>query len=173
VQTATGLPLTFEFLANSRAQERLVLTYARALAPLGITLNLRLVDSAQYEARLKDKNFDMVQTFWAASLSPGNEQVGRWGSSSADSTGARNYAGIKSPAVDAMIQAILAARGAETFTSAVRALDRVLRSGRYVIPLYHLPDIWVAHRAHLQGPDVLANAGFDLDSWWVAKARTP
>jgi peptide/nickel transport system substrate-binding protein len=169
VHTATGKQLAFEVLATSRAQERLVLTYQRALEPLGIALTLRQTDSAQYEARLKDGSFDMIQTYWASSLSPGNEQVNRWGSRSADQTGARNYAGIKNPAVDAMIQAILAARGAEEFRSAVRALDRVLRSGTYVIPLYHLPNVWVAHKATLKGPEKAPNGGFDLDTYWLAK----
>ncbi len=168
LHAATRKPLAFEVLANSRAQERLLLTYARALEAVGITLTLRLIDSSQYEARLKDSDFDMIQTHWATSLSPGNEQTVRWGSSSADTQGARNYAGIKNPAVDAMIQTVLAARGAEDFTSTVRALDRVLRSGHYVLPLYHLPNIWVAHKAALKSPEILPNSGYDLDTWWLA-----
>jgi peptide/nickel transport system substrate-binding protein len=167
----TRQALAFDVLANRRAQERLLLTYQRALEPLGIRMNVRLVDSAQYEARLKDGDFDVVQTFWASSLSPGNEQTNRWGSAAADAPGARNYAGVKSPAVDAMIQALLAARGQDEFTSAARALDRVIRSGHYVLPLFHLPEVWVAHRAALRGPEttVLPNGGFDLDLWWVAR----
>jgi peptide/nickel transport system substrate-binding protein len=167
VHTITKKPLTFDVLANTRSQERLLLTYARALEAVGITMTLRLVDSSQYEARLKDSNFDMIQTYWASSLSPGNEQTVRWGSAAAETQGARNYAGIKNPAVDAMIQAVLSARGAEAFTSAVRALDRVLRSGHYVLPLYHLPNVWVAHRASIKGPDLLPNGGYDLDLWWA------
>jgi peptide/nickel transport system substrate-binding protein len=169
VHAVTRKPLAFEVLANTRAQERLLLTFARAIEPLGIAMTLRLVDSSQYEARLKDSAFDMIQTAWPSSLSPGNEQTGRWGSSSADVAGTRNAAGVKSPAVDAMIQAVLAARGAEDFTSAVRALDRVLRSGHYVLPLYHLPTVWVAHKASIKGPDVLPNSGYDLDSWWQVR----
>lgn len=171
LHTASGKPLAFEFLAASRGQERLLLTYARALEALGIVMTLRIVDSAQFEARLKETNFDMIQTHWAASLSPGNEQLGRFGSASADQVASRNYAGVKSPAVDAMIAALLAARGHEDFTSAVRAYDRVLRSGSYVIPLFHLPNTWVAHRTTLQGPGLDGpgggtNSGFDLDTWW-------
>jgi peptide/nickel transport system substrate-binding protein len=167
MHTATNTQLAFEVLANTRAQERLLLTYQRALEPLGIAMTLRLIDSAQYEARLKDASFDMIQTHWASSLSPGNEQIIRWGSRSVDQVGARNYAGIKSAAVDAMIQAVLAARGGEEFRSSVRALDRVLRSGHYVLPLYHLPNVWVAHKATLKGPAATTNGGFDLDTWWV------
>lgn len=169
IHAATGKPLAFEVLANSRAQERLLLTYQRALQPLGIAMTLRLIDSAQYETRLKEGAFDMIQTYWASSLSPGNEQINRWGSRSADHVGARNYAGIKSTAADTMIQAMLSARGADEFRSAVRALDRVLRSDSYVIPLYHLPTVWVAHKAELKGPQKTPNGGFDLDTYWIAK----
>jgi peptide/nickel transport system substrate-binding protein len=169
LHAATGKQLAFEVLANTRAQERLLLTYQRALEPLGIAMTLRLIDSAQYEARLKESNFDMIQTFWASSLSPGNEQMNRWGSRAADQPGARNYAGIKSPAVDAMINAILTPRDGDAFRSSVRALDRVLRSGSYVLPLYHLPNVWVAHKATLKGPEKTPNGGYDLDTWWVAQ----
>ena len=166
LHAATAKQFAFEFLATNRGQERLLLTYARALEAVGIAMTLRIVDSAQYEARLKDSAFDMIQTNWAASLSPGNEQLGRFGSISADQIASRNYAGVKSPVVDAMIGALLAARSHEDFTSSVRAYDRVLRSGSYVIPLFHLPKTWVALRADLQGPTGETNSGFDLDTWW-------
>ena len=166
MHAASGKQLAFEMLATNRGQERLLLTFSRALEAMGVSMTLRIADSAQYEARLKDGTFDIIQTHWAASLSPGNEQLGRFGSASADQIASRNYAGVKSPAVDAMIAALLAARGHEDFTAAVRAYDRVLRSGSYVIPLFHLPKTWVALRTYLQGPDGETNSGFDLDTWW-------
>jgi peptide/nickel transport system substrate-binding protein len=170
IHQATRKPLAFEVLANRRTQERLLLTWQRQLETVGIKMGVRLVDSAQYESRLKENDFDMVQTFWASSLSPGNEQTNRWGSISADASGTRNYAGVKNSAADAMIQALLAARSQEDFTSAARALDRVIRSGHYVLPLFHLPEVWVAHRSHLRGPrgPSTPNSGFDLDLWWSA-----
>jgi peptide/nickel transport system substrate-binding protein len=127
------------------------------------------VDSAQYEARLKDGQYDMIQATWASSLSPGNEQLNRWASSSAEGAGTRNYAGVRSPAADAMIAAMLAAGSAENFNSAVRALDRVVRSGDYVIPLFHLPRLWIAHWARISPPAVThpTNAGFELDTWYA------
>ncbi len=167
---ATGQPLAFEVLINSRRQERVILAYAKSLASVGIILTLRQVDSAQYEQRLKVRDFDMIQTHWQSSLSPGNEQFNRWGSASADADNTRNYAGIRNPAVDAMIEAVVAARSASDFTGAVRALDRVLLSGDYVIPLFHAPKSWVAHRASLRRPDLPASvrtiSGLDLDTWW-------
>ncbi|MFM2422057.1 MAG: hypothetical protein RL291_587 [Pseudomonadota bacterium] len=172
---ANDRPLQLEFLALTTAQERLALTYARNLALIGITLRIRQVDKAQYWDRIKNRDFDMVQNTWGASASPGNEQTNRWGSQAADNPGSLNLAGVKSPAVDAMITALLAATAREDFVTAVRALDRVIRSGSYVIPLFHLPRTFVAHSANLDYPkppqQTPTLGGIDLDGWWsVAKA---
>jgi peptide/nickel transport system substrate-binding protein len=161
-----GARLSLEFLAQTRAQERLVLSFARTLDRLGIELRVRQVDSAQYNTRLKSFDFDMVQWNWSASLSPGNEQVNRWSSKAADTEGSLNLAGAKNPAVDAMIEALLAANSEEDFTAAVRAFDRVLISGDYAIPLFYLPKVWVAHWNSLKYPATLPLAGFDVDTWW-------
>jgi peptide/nickel transport system substrate-binding protein len=109
----------------------------------------------------------MIQAVWASSLSPGGEQANRWGSRAADMPNARNYAGVRSPAADAMIAALVAARSLDDFTSAARALDRVVRSGHYVVPLFHIPVLWVAHATRIAGPPPATNGGFDLDTWWV------
>ncbi len=95
----------------------------------------------------------MVRRAWGASLSPGNEQLGRWSQESADRPSSFNYAGAKQPALDAMIAALLAARTREDFVAAVRALDRVLISGAYVVPLFYLPDQRVAYWTRVQHPD--------------------
>lgn len=161
-----GRRLSLEFLAQTRAQERLLLSYARTLDKLGIALGVRQVDSAQYNVRLKGFDFDMVQWNWTASLSPGNEQINRWSSKAADIEGSLNLAGVKNPAADAMIEAMLQADTEEDFTAAVRAFDRVLISGDYAIPLFYLPKVWVAYRSHLKFPSTLPLAGFDVDTWW-------
>ena len=114
------------------------------LARLGIAVSVRLIDDVQYWRRLSTFDFDMIQWTWPASASPGNEQIGRWGSANAARNGSLNYAGVKSPAVDAVLQALLGAREREDFIAAVRALDRLLISGFYVVPLYYLPDTWIA-----------------------------
>ena len=161
-----GRRLSLEFLAQTRAQERLLLSYARTLDKLGIALSVRHVDSAQYNVRLKGFDFDMVQWNWTASLSPGNEQINRWSSKAADIEGSLNLAGVKNPAADAMIEAMLQADTEEDFTAAVRAFDRVLVSGDYAIPLFYLPKVWVAYRSHLKFPSTLPLGGFDADTWW-------
>lgn len=173
VHTATGKPFAFEALITSQRQIRLMLAFAKSLEAIGITLTVREVDDAQYEARLKSHDFEMIQTFWGASLSPGNEQWNRWGSVSADGGNARNYAGVKNAAADAMITAMTVAETPDQFRSTVRAFDRVLRSGDYVIPLFFAPKVWVAHWAHLKAPAVTTNSGFDLETWWSEKAGAP
>jgi peptide/nickel transport system substrate-binding protein len=161
-----GVPLSFEMLAQTRQQERLMLSYARNLERLGIAARIRQVDTAQYWSRLKTYDFDMIQWTWGSSLSPGNEQLNRWSSKAASIDGSLNYAGAKNPAVDAMIEALLLAISQEEFTAAVRAFDRVLMSGDYVIPLFHLPKVWVAYWSQLRYPATLPLSGFDLDTWW-------
>lgn len=168
VNVATGEPFQFEILAATRAQERLLLTYAAALKQVGIDARIRQVDSAQYQRRKQTYDFDMIQYYWPVSLSPGNEQSFRWGSEAAVTEGSFNYAGVKSAAVDAMIEAVLKAEDSDSFVSGVRALDRVLLSGDYVIPLFHLPRQWVAHWRELRRPEVTPLYGYQIDSWWIA-----
>ncbi len=146
-----------------------MLSYARTLARLGIDLRVRHVDSAQFNARLKSFDCDMVMWNWTASLSPGNEQVNRWSSSTADVDGSLNLAGVKNPAADGMIGELLKAEAEGDFVAAVRAFDRVLISGDYVIPLFHLPAVWVAHRSYMKFPETLPLSGYELDTWWTER----
>ena len=171
VETRSGKPLTIEALARSRGQERLMLAFAESLKRVGITLTIRQVDDAQYWARLKTFDFDIIQWNWSASLSPGNEQANRWTSTAADVPGALNYPGVKSVAADAMIEALLKAEDRDDFEAAVRALDRVLLSGDYVIPLFHLRQQWVAYWAHLIPPERTPLSGYSIDTWWSANDR--
>lgn len=163
---AQGRQLAFEFLAANRGQERLMSSFAATLARIGIAVDIRQVDSAQYWARLKTFDFDMIQWTWNASLSPGNEQLNRWSSRAADTEGSLNYAGVRSPAADTAIGALLSARTYEELTSAARALDRVVMSGDHVIPLFHVPAQWIAHWQHVKMPAAHPATGIDIDSWW-------
>lgn len=170
ISAKTGKPFSFEIMAATRKQERLLLSYARSLRRAGIEARVRQVDSAIYQRRKTTFDFDMIQNNWPASLSPGNEQSFRWASKAADAEGTFNYPGVKSPAVDAMIEAVLQAGTREDFVSAVRALDRVLLSGNYVVPLFHLPKQWVAYWTRLAYPKTISLYGFQLDTWWSREA---
>lgn len=166
INAKTGAAFAFEIPIVTRSQERLFLSYARALKRIGIDARIRQVDSAQYQRRRQTFDYDVVEVVWYASLSPGNEQSFRWGSQAADREGSFNFAGVKSKAVDAMIQAVLEAKDRAAFVSAVRALDRVLLSGNYVLPLFHLPKQWVARQTRVSGPENASLFGYQLSTWW-------
>ncbi|MEZ5925775.1 MAG: extracellular solute-binding protein [Hyphomicrobiaceae bacterium] len=167
----SGRPLVLEVLTLTADQERLVLTFAASLKRAGISLTVRQMEKVQYQQRLNDFDYDLVQFDYPASLSPGNEQNFRWSSASAAARGSFNYAGVRSAAVDAMIAAVLAADDRESFVSAVRALDRVLISGDYVVPLFHLKTQWVAVWKQLMRPAVTPLSGYQLDTWWLEPGR--
>jgi peptide/nickel transport system substrate-binding protein len=171
VEAKSGRQLEFEILAASTSQEGLLLSFARDVERLGIKVKLRVVDGAQYQARLTDYDYDMIQNTWSSSLSPGNEQLFRWSTAAAKTPGTYNFAGVENPAADAMIQAMLAAKSEEDFVSAVRALDRVLLSGDYVIPLFFIPKQWVAYWTRLQHPEKTPLFGYNVESWWSAGAK--
>jgi peptide/nickel transport system substrate-binding protein len=165
---ATGAPFAFEILVSTRDQERIALTFARDLKRAGITASIRVVDAVQFDQRRIAFYFDMIQNRWDQSLSPGNEQAFYFGSSAADAQGSRNYMGVKSAAVDAMIAALLETREQSGFVAAVRALDRALMSGFYVIPVFNVPSQWVARWTRIQRPERTSLTGILPETWWQA-----
>jgi peptide/nickel transport system substrate-binding protein len=169
---ASGRPFAFEIMVTNRDDERLALAFSNSLARAGIDAKIRLVDDVQYQQRQSTFDFDMIEYRWEESLSPGNEQSFYWGSAAADQPGSRNYMGVKSAAIDAMIAAILRARERGDLVAAVRALDRVLISGSYVVPLFYLPQQWVARRAGLQHPSYTSLSGYLPETWWRQPAKT-
>lgn len=171
VKEATGEALAFEILTKNEDEEKLALAYKRSLALLGIEVSVRTVDPAQFEDRRIKRDFDMVFNVWVASLSPGSEQYGRWGSASADAEGSFNIVGAKDPAIDALIDAIVAARSKEDFVSAVRAFDRVLISGAYAVPLFHTGSEWLGRWTRVAGPQTAPLYGHQYDTWWSEEAR--
>jgi len=170
LRDAHGQRLAFEILVKTRQEERLALAYSHSLARIGVAADVRLVDEVQFQRRRDRFDFDMMIGTWAASPSPGAEQRGRWGSTSAHMEGSYNLTGAASPAIDAMIAALLAARERENFVAAARALDRLLLSGFYIVPFYYAPDQWIAYSARLGRPEKTPQFGVNLDSWW---SRTP
>lgn len=171
IETKTGAPFVFEIMTVSKTQEALLLNFIENLKLIGIKASLRQVDSNQYQKRKIAFDYDLFQNNWSGSLSPGNEQLFRWSSKQAETQGSFNYAGIKDPRIDKAISALLAAKDPATFTSSVRSLDRLLLSGDYVIPLYHLKAQWLAHWSYLGHPKAVSYYGALLDNWWDKRSE--
>ena len=159
-------PLTFEIMLKGRDSEQLATAWVATLGRLGIEVRIRSVDASQYQQRLTSYDYDVIAFLYTSSLSPGVEQAGRWGSATRDTPGTFNYAGVADPAVDAMIEAMLNARERRDFVDAVRAFDRVLLSGSYVVPLYYLPEQWLARWTRIQRPETTPIYGYQLPTWW-------
>nr|WP_099866137.1 extracellular solute-binding protein [Pararhizobium haloflavum] len=166
-----GRQLTFEIMTQNEGQEKLALAYQRTLASLGIVMRIRTVDDAQYQQRSLAYDYDVIMKSYPSSLSPGAEQIWRWHSRARDPQGTFNFAGAADPAIDAMIDAMLNARSEDDFQAAVRAFDRVLLSGYYLIPLYHVEEQWVARWKHIQRPEETPIYGYTLSTWWDARAE--
>ena len=177
LQDASGTPFAFEVLLqqSKKDNQSIMEIYARALERLGIEVNISVVDSAQYTNRTKSQDFDMTYFRRGLSLSPGNEQYLYWGKDIADQAGTRNLMGVKSAAVDAMIVALIGADSRAAFLAATRALDRVLTSGRYVIPFYQWNISRIAHAKDLHYSDNLPIygdwLGFLPDVWWYEEDK--
>ena len=167
-----GRPVAFEILLNGPIIERVAIPFAAALERIGVAATVRSVDSNQFVERVRSRDFDMIYSGWGQSLSPGNEQLDYWGSVAADRDSSRNFAGIKSPAVDALIQKIIFADDRDTQIAATRALDRVLLAEQYVIPSYTILTDRIAYWDRLTHPDPLPRFALGFpDVWWFDAER--
>lgn len=172
MRDSKGAPLAFEVMVTGREHERLALALSAALRRIGVRARVRVVDSVQYERRRQTFDYDMIIATWLTSPSPGNEQYFRWGSRAAGQQASFNFSGAQSPAIDAMIAAMLSAKSEDDYVSAVRALDRVLLSGFHVIPLHYAPHIWLARWKHVGRPEPLPLLGAAPETWWRADMPT-
>ncbi len=171
VNTKTKENLAVELLVDDPSFERVMLFYKPSLERLGIAVSVRTVDSAQYENRMRQWQFDIVIASWGESLSPGNEQRDFWGSHTADIPGSRNIVGIKNPAVDAMIERIIFAKSREELVAATHALDRVLLWNFYVVPQWTYPFTRTARWDRFGRPQNMPQYGrsaFPAIWWWDA-----
>lgn len=165
--TKDGKPFVFEMLLVQPDFERVALPFQRNLARLGIAMSVRMVDTSQYLERLRGFDFDMIVTSFPQSLSPGNEQRSFWHSASADMPGSRNYCGIKDPAIDRLVDLVIAAPDRESLILRCKALDRALLWGWYVIPHWHSTSWRVAFWDKFGRPAKTADYGLDFQSWWI------
>jgi peptide/nickel transport system substrate-binding protein len=163
---AAGEPFAFTISIVSKDQERIALHYQRTLRSIGIQTDVRIVDSAQFNRMQRSYDFDMIPVTWFNSLSPGNEQMSYFGSDGRTVEGTRNYPGIADPAVDRAIKAMLTATTREDFVAAVRAEDRLLSSGFYIVPFFNAGGQWVARWNHIGRPEQQPLAGFEATTLW-------
>ncbi|MEM9318171.1 MAG: extracellular solute-binding protein [Pseudomonadota bacterium] len=172
VMTGPDGPLVFELLLQQGSAERQSIAniYTEALRRIGVEVEVTTIDSAQYRERTDAYDFDMTHYARGLSLSPGNEQRLYYGCDMADEPGSRNLMGACNPAIEAMIERLLTSPSQEDFVAAVRALDRVLMSERYVIPFWYSPVSRIAHDAGLRYPETIPIygdfIGWQPDVWW-------
>lgn len=163
-----GQPFTFEILTYNDMFDRWLLPFVGNLKKLGIEASIRTVDTAQYQNRVNDFDFDMLIDSVAESLTPGNEQYGFWGSQSADTKGSQNLIGIKNPVIDALIGNITEATTREELVTATRALDRVLQWNFYMIPQWYIDTFRVAYWNKLGRTENNPPYGLPyVETWWV------
>ncbi|SKA02144.1 microcin C transport system substrate-binding protein [Enhydrobacter aerosaccus] len=167
-----GRKLAFEILLNDAAFEKMALPVKQNLERLGIDMTIRTVDTSQYQRRTDNYDFDMVIDLWAESLSPGNEQRDFWGSKAADIPGGRNTIGIKDPAIDQLVELIIAAPDRESLVTRTRALDRVLSWHMFAIPQFYSGKALVAYWNRFGRPSKTAKyEPLAFDTWWVDEAK--
>jgi microcin C transport system substrate-binding protein len=172
VNDKTGKPFTVEFLLVQPDFVRIVTPYKQALEKLGVKVSIRVIDSAQYEARQKDFDYDIIVDVFAQSESPGNEQREFWGSEAASRPGSNNTIGIKNPAVDKLVDRIIFAKDRDELIAACRALDRVLLWNWYVVPQFYAPNERIAYWDKYSHPATMPSRAIGFPTiWWYDAAK--
>ncbi|MDJ0781193.1 MAG: extracellular solute-binding protein [Desulfosarcinaceae bacterium] len=163
----SGERLAFEILLYDPTFERVVLPFKKNLARLGVEMSIRVVDTAQYINRLREYDYDMIITTYGQSESPGNEQREFWSTAAADIPGTRNYAGVRSAAIDALVEKVIEAPTRQDLVLRTRALDRALLWGHYVIPQWHINAYRVAYWDFFERPQQTPRYSLGFNTWWV------
>jgi len=162
-----GEALTIEFLIDNPAFERILGPYVKNLQLLGIDATIRTVDEAQYQTRFEDFDFDIVSSRFSSGLTPGTDLRVFFGTASAQAKGSYNVAGVASPAIDALIDKVVAAKSRGELDVAGRALDRVLRAEHFWVPNWHKPSHWIAHWDVFGRPAIKPKYDRGIvDTWW-------
>lgn len=171
LRNARGEAFSFEVLTFSKSFERVAMPWTRNLEKLGIEARIRTTDPTLYKKREDEFDFDAMVQLYVSGPIPGNELVERFASASASEKGADNHAGIRDPVVDALLEKMLACRSREELVPVVRAIDRVLRHGYYLVPHYYSPVHRIAHWARFAHPPkpplYYAADSWFLKTWWA------
>lgn len=172
VNTKTGEPLVFEALIFDKALEKIFLNFALSLGRIGIKLRIRNLDTAAYQLRLDNLDFDMVYSGIGQSPSLGNEQRDYFGSERSNTPGTRNLFGIQNPVVDKLIEQLINAKNYETLVNQGKALDRVLLWNYYMIPSWHNNVTRVAYWDRFSRPEITPKYhALEFTSWWFDKEK--
>ncbi|VVD85582.1 peptide ABC transporter substrate-binding protein [Pandoraea pneumonica] len=167
LRNAKGEPFVFEFIDDGSSMGPVASAYARNLAKLGITMTFRTSDFALYQKRIETFDFDMISLRFPDSQIPGTELIDRFGSQSANVDGSDNVIGLKDPAVDALVAALVRAHTYEDLEASARALDRVLSHGYYIVPHWFSSTHRIAYKQYLRFPDTLP-LYYTADGWLIA-----
>jgi microcin C transport system substrate-binding protein len=166
-----GQPAAFTILLDDPSLERVALPYVQNLRKLGFDVQVRTVDPAQYQHLTDDFDFDMIMMIYPGSDIPGSELRDYWSCAGAKSQGSSNVPGICSPAIDAMIEKVIAAEDRDTLRTAARALDRLLLWNWYLVPNWHSQNFHVAYWDRFGDPGIPIREGFNFDTWWVDQQK--
>jgi microcin C transport system substrate-binding protein len=170
LRDANGTPMTIEVIDDQPGMDRLILPYMQALDTLGIQAHMRELDSALYQKRLDNFEYDMTTYIYPPVTIPGAELTRRFGSAAASQVGSENYPGIRSKAVDSLIHAALSANNLDDLEAATRALDRVLINSYYLVPQYYGPDARIGYKSTLAFPAVVPTSylyeDWIIDYWY-------
>jgi microcin C transport system substrate-binding protein len=167
-----GTPFVFEILLHDQPTERVALHFMNSLKKLGIKVNIRSIDTTSYQQRFENKEYDMILSVIPQSETPGNEQRSFWGSKTADLPGGYNFPGIKDPVVDQLIELVINSASYEELQTRVRALDRVLLWGYYMVPGWHMGGTFIAYWDRFGKPAIEPKfASMPFTTWWIDKDR--
>ena len=170
--TPDGEVFRIEFLNDEPTFDRVVQPYIQRLKAIGIDARSRTVDASQYRSRIVDYDFDLVVERFSMPATPGEEVRVYWTSDNADVPGSRNLSGIKDPVVDELTRRLIDAKSRGEQITAARALDRVLRAGRYWVPHWYKPVHTLAYWDVYSHPEQKPRYDLGLDdTWWYDAAK--
>lgn len=167
----SGQPFEFELILSSAAEEKIALTYQRALERLGIGMKIRVLDSAAFQNKKIKYDYDMMLFFWQNSLSPGTEQALYWSCQSVNAESQLNFSGICNPALDTLIKRISDAKTYDDLTAAAQAIDRILLTQNISIPLFYKGSDYVAMKTDIHMPSITPIYGFIMETLWRAEQK--
>lgn len=166
VQKDTSSPLTFKLIVSTPQEEKIALTYKRSLKRLGIDLSIRMLDSATFQERKMNYDYDMISFYWQNSLSPGTEQMLYWSCASAKKTAQFNFSGICNPALDHFSSSIANAQTYDELLSYAHIIDRILYSSYIMVPLFYNGADYIAYNKNIHHPEKPPLYGAVVETWW-------